>query len=125
MPIVRSEAIREFEANGLRVLGLATRSRGAVEVMVWRNWIDPGQVLPFVINDREEVVVVLSGSGTLSEGRRLFEFSAGDVLIVPAYTLSRIAAAGSGSHLDCLLAMPLATRHFTPTGDEMWLPWAR
>jgi quercetin dioxygenase-like cupin family protein len=125
VPIVRADAIREFEANGLRVLGLATRSRGAAEVMVWRHWIDPGQVLPFVIPDHEEVVAVLSGSGTLSEGRRLFEFSAGDVLIVPAYTVSRIAAAGGGSRLDCLLAMPLATRHFTPTGAEMRLPWAR
>jgi quercetin dioxygenase-like cupin family protein len=125
VPIVRADEIPEFEVDGVRAWGLATSARGATEVMLWRHRIDPGQALPSVWLDHEEIIVVLSGSGCLHESGRTLFFSAGDVLIVPASVVTRLAAVTGHGPLECIRAMPLRTRHYTVVGEEMHLPWTR
>ena len=123
MPVVRAHEIPKFQVDGICVWSLATASRGAVEVMLWRNRIEPGSAFPAAKRDHEEVVAVLGGSGTLRERELALPFSAGDVLIVPAGALCQIVPAEDGQPFECLMAMPLATRHFTSAGDVMRIPW--
>lgn len=125
MPVVSGREIAEFEVDGIRTCGLATPSRGAVEIMLWRNRAAPGSVCPAARRDHEEVVAVLAGAGTLREGGLELPFEVGDVLIIPAHVVCQIVPAGGGEPLDCVLAMPSATRHFTTLGTVMRLPWAR
>jgi quercetin dioxygenase-like cupin family protein len=91
--------------------------------MLWRNRIEPGSAFPAARRDREVVVAVLSGSGVLRERELALAFSAGDVLIIPAGALSQIVPDEDGQPFECVMAMPLATRHFTSSGDVMRLPW--
>jgi quercetin dioxygenase-like cupin family protein len=125
VPIVRSSDIPQFEVDGVRAWGLATKARGASEVMLWRHHIAPGQLLPSTRHDHEEVIAILSGAGNLYEPENTTSFQAGDVLIVPAGTITQIEAAPRTVPLECLRAMPLATRHYTTAGEEMYLPWTR
>ena len=93
--------------------------------MLWRHRIAPGQSLPSTRLDHEEIVAVLAGAGKLHEADRAMDFKAGDVLIVPAGAVTQIEAAPGTAPLDCLRAMPLATRHYTIAGEQMRLPWTR
>jgi len=121
MPVVSTQEIPVFEVNGVSAWGLATPTRGASEIMVWRHRIEAGQVVPPSWRDHEEILLVLEGSGVLAEGPTETPFLAGDVLIVPANTLSRITT--EARTVDCVHALPSTTRHFTVTGEEMQLPW--
>jgi quercetin dioxygenase-like cupin family protein len=125
MWIVRASEIPRFEVDGISAWGLATESRGASEVMLWRHRIAPGQSLPSTRPDHEEIVAVIAGAGKLYEANRAIAFTAGDALIVPAGAATRIEAAPGIAALDCLRAMPLATRHYTIAGEPMRLPWTR
>ncbi len=123
MPVVPAYEIPRFEVDGVCIWGLATAARGAVEVMLWRNRIEAGSAFPAAKRDHEQVVAVLSGSGLLRERELALPFSTGDVLIVPAGALCQIVPAEEGPPFECVMAMPLATRHFTSRGDPMRLPW--
>jgi quercetin dioxygenase-like cupin family protein len=104
--------------------GLATPRRGAAEVAVWRGVTDPGASTPPHTHDHEEVLVVLSGSGSASmEGERV-ELAPGDVVIVPARKLHQLFGPAAGEPLDAIAVMPLGTRTFLPDGEELQAPWA-
>ncbi|CAN5511472.1 hypothetical protein BH23CHL2_BH23CHL2_31200 [soil metagenome] len=46
--------------------------------------IDPGQALPIHTDSRDELVVLLSGSGEGTVGEATAEFSAGGIIFIPA-----------------------------------------
>ena len=58
MGVVRAADISEFELMGNHMRGLATPSRGAAEVAVWRGVTEPGATTPPHKHDHEEVLVV-------------------------------------------------------------------
>lgn len=124
MGVVRAADIPEFELMGNHMRGLATPSRGAAEVAVWRGVTEAGATTPPHTHDHEEVVVVLAGSGSASMGGEHVELSPGDVVIVPANTLHQLDGPADGEPLDAVAAMPLGTRTFLPDGEELQAPWA-
>jgi quercetin dioxygenase-like cupin family protein len=124
MAVVRAGEIREFERAGNRMAGLATGSRGARELMVWRTRVAPGGGPPPHRHDHEEICVVLSGSGTVREGAGdAVRFSAGDTIIAPAGSVHEIVA-DKGVAVEWIAALPLGTRTFRPDGSELEIPWA-
>ena len=123
MTVIRAEEIRSFRAHGAATAGLVTRSRGAREIMMWRRRIDAGSSSIPARADREHLTAVLSGSGVLRENATEQVFSAGDVLVVRATAEYELLVAADGQPFDSIVAMPLATRHYTPDGLEMQLPW--
>ncbi len=63
MPVITDSAAPRFDVEGTHVVGLASPSRGATETSTWRLRLDPGSASPPHSLDREEIFVVLAGSG--------------------------------------------------------------
>jgi quercetin dioxygenase-like cupin family protein len=124
MGVVRDADIPEFELMGNHMRGLATPSRGAAEVAVWRGVTEPGATTPPHKHDHEEVLVVLSGSGSASMDGEQMDVSPGDVLIVPPNKLHQLFGPADGEPLDAIAVMPIGTRTFLPDGEELQAPWA-
>jgi mannose-6-phosphate isomerase-like protein (cupin superfamily) len=124
MGVVRAGDISEFELMGNHMRGLATPSRGAAEVAVWRGVTEAGASTPPHTHDHEEVIVVLAGSGSASMDGDQVDISPGDVVIVPARTLHQLFGPAAGEPLDAIASMPLGTRTFLPDGEELQAPWA-
>jgi quercetin dioxygenase-like cupin family protein len=123
VPVTPGDQIVRFDVWGTSHAGLATPTN-AHQVMVWRAGLLPGQATRLHCQDHEKVEVVLRGSGVLVEDNIPQRFSSGDVLIVPARTVHEIVADAANTY-EAIVAMPIQTRHFTPQGHEMHLPWAR
>ena len=123
MAVIRAADVESFELMGNHMRGLATPTRGAAEVAVWRGSMEPGAATPPHTHDREEVVVVLAGAGSASMNGERVDVAPGDVLIVPPNTLHQLFAT-KGEAFDGLAVMPLGTRTFTPDGEELETPWA-
>lgn len=124
MGVVREADIPEFELMGNHMRGLATPSRGAAEVAVWRGITEPGATTPPHTHDHEEVLVVLAGSGSASMDGEQVDVSPGDVLIVPPNKLHQLFGPADGEPLDAIAVMPIGTRTFLPDGEELQAPWA-
>ena len=124
MGLVRAGDIPEFELMGNHMRGLATPSRGAAEVAVWRGVTEVGAASPPHTHDHEEVLVVLAGSGSASLDDQRVEVSPGDVVIVPPNRLHQLFGPEDGEPLDAIAVMPIGTRTFLPDGEELQAPWA-
>ena len=93
MPISRDADVAAHERFGNFMQGLATPSRGAHEVMVWRTRVAPGGGPPVHKHDHEEVVVIVSGTGTFEEADGTVQpFGPGDTLLAPAGTVHELIA---------------------------------
>ena len=108
MPIVKSDDAPEFDLAGVRVHGLSSPSRGALETMSYRVDLGPGQRLPDHTHDHEEVFHVLSGTITVSLDGEETPLGPGDTVMVPP-GVSHFSYA-DGAQASALLAMmPVGT----------------
>ncbi len=103
---------------------IATQSREATAVSVIRQRQMPGGANPLHSHDREEVMVVLAGSVTVTVAGQQQSVGAGDAVIVPAQTPHAVTNAGS-EPADWLLVAPAGVRFFHANGDEATPPWSR
>lgn len=125
MTITRGADVELLDTPGRNRTGaLATASRGAREVGVYRQRQMPGGANPAHTHDREEVMVVTAGRVTVTVGDERFEIGSGDTVIVPARTLHRIEN-GTDEPAEWLLVAPAGTRFFGENGAEMTPAWAR
>ena len=124
MPIARDADVPAFERFGNFMQGLATPSRGAREVMVWRTRVAPGGGPPVHKHDHEEVVVIVSGSGTfVEEDGTVHAFGPGDTLLAPAGVVHELKA-DEGVAVEWIACMASGTKTFKPDGEELTTPWA-
>ena len=124
MPVIRGSEISHTERGNNRMSGLATPSRGAREVMVWRTICAPGGGPPPHSHDGEEICVVLRGSGIVrKDGGEPERFEAGDVIVAHRETLHEIVA-DDGVECEWIAALPAGTRTFRADGSELEIPWA-
>lgn len=125
MYIIRSKDIQTLETpNGNFGASLATPSKGAKEVSVVRQRQAPGGFNPTHTHDREEVMVQLAGSVTLSFGDERIMLSAGDTVIVPAGMPHRLDNTGDAD-AEWLIVSPAGVRFFKETGEEAHPDWAK
>ena len=125
MTVVHGGELRFIETPGGNFgSGVATPSRGAREVSVVRQRQQPGGANPEHIHDREEVVVVLAGSITVTAGEQSHLLGPGDAVIIPPRTSHRLENPG-GEPAEWLLVAPAGVRFFHATGEEGTPPWAR
>jgi quercetin dioxygenase-like cupin family protein len=118
---------RELEASGTKgnfAGGVATPSRGATGVSVIRQGQGPGAANPPHSHDREEVMVVLSGTVRVTAEKEDAELSAGDALIVPANVVHQIETIGE-TEAEWLLAAPAGVRFLFADGREASPPWSK
>lgn len=124
MPLSHDSDIPPFERFGNRMQGLATPSRGASEVMVWRTRVAPGGGPPVHTHDHEEVVVIISGTGSFrEEDGSEHAFGPGDTLFAPAGVLHELRA-DEGVAVEWIACMPSGTKTFAEDGSELSTPWA-
>jgi len=124
MAVIRSSEYTEFELMGNHMLGLATLSRGAKEVAVWRGRTEPGAKTPLHYHDHEEVIVILSGSGKVKVEEDEVAVSSGDVAIVPPHVRHELSADEGGEGIDAIAVLLAGTKTYLPDGQELDLPWA-
>lgn len=125
MTVVHGDDVRFIETPGGNFgSGLATPSRGAREVSVIRQRQQAGGANPEHTHDREEVMVVLAGSITVTAGGQTHGLGPGDAVIVPPRTSHRVENAG-GEPAEWLLVAPAGVRFFHSSGEEGSPPWSR
>jgi quercetin dioxygenase-like cupin family protein len=121
MPVIRAAEARRAAGPGTKRAGLATPSLGAAELVVCSVDAELGwQGAPHK-HDREEVVLVTGGSGTVTLDDETYEVAAGDTVIVPPGVVHSFAA-GSGG-IECITCEPAGIRIFDPEGNEKEVPW--
>jgi quercetin dioxygenase-like cupin family protein len=124
MPITHDADLPAFERMGNQMQGLATPSRGATEVMVWRTRVAPGGGPPEHRHDHEEVVVIVSGTGRVIEADGSeHAFAPGDAIHAPAGLVHELLA-DEGVAVEWIACMPVGTKTFRPDGTELVTPWA-
>lgn len=124
MPISRDADVAAHERFGNFMQGLATPSRGAHEVMVWRTRVAPGGGPPVHKHDHEEVVVIVAGTGTfVEEDGTVHAFGPGDTLFAPAGVVHELKA-DEGVAVEWIACMPSGTKTLKPDGEELTTPWA-
>jgi quercetin dioxygenase-like cupin family protein len=120
MSIFHPSDDREFVLEGNHMVGLATRSRNAETVEVWRTRMEAGSATPPHQHDYEEVVVVLSGRGRARIADQEIAFEAGDTLILPAGKVHQIF---SETASESIAVLPRCSTIRTASGEVTNLPW--
>ena len=119
MDILRNEDVDMVQTpNGNATGALASLGRGATEVLVLRQRQQPGGQNPPHRHDREEVIIGIAGTVTVTVDDVPVQLSAGDTLIVPAATVHRVANTGS-IQAEWLLIATAGLRFISPTGEEI------
>jgi quercetin dioxygenase-like cupin family protein len=122
MPIVKFDDAAEFDLAGIRVRGLSSPSRGALETMSYRVDLQPGQRLPEHTHDHEEVFHVLSGPLTVSLDGEETLLGAGDTVMIPP-GVSHFSYADGSEPCAILAMMPVGTIMIRPDGERIAPPW--
>jgi quercetin dioxygenase-like cupin family protein len=120
MAVFHRDEDRSFTLQGNHMTGLATPSRDARDVEVWRARMDAGAATPPHRHDHEEIVVVLSGRGRAIVGEREVSFQAGDTLVLPAGVVHQLF---SETESESIAALPRRSTIRTADGEVMDLPW--
>jgi quercetin dioxygenase-like cupin family protein len=125
MHVIRAADVTYLETPGANATaGIATASWGVQEVSVIRQRQQPGGSNPAHSHDREEVMLVLAGSVSVSFGDASTALAAGDVLVIPAGTQHQLANAGN-DEAEWLLIAPAGIGFFHANGERAEPAWAR
>jgi quercetin dioxygenase-like cupin family protein len=125
MTVIRVSDAPEFETQGNHMTGLASPSRGAKELLVFRGRLDPGAASPPHTHDHEEVFVVTEGKVHARIGDEEHELSAGDAAVIPPNTVHQVVNKSDGA-FDLVISMLAGTRFFRPDGEEVPAPpWTK
>jgi len=123
MPVIDNSKVQEFALPGLRHRTVGGKDVGVESMEVWLQTIEPGAATPMHRHACEEVIVVLSGSGTLTIEGETTAFGPNSTLIIPNDVVHQIVNTGVAEmHLVATLSMaPVRVR--TSDGAPMPLPW--
>jgi quercetin dioxygenase-like cupin family protein len=122
VPILKFDDAPEFDLAGVRVRGLSSPSRGALETTSYRVDLQPGQRLPEHTHDHEEVFHVLSGPIAVSLDGAETLLGPGDTVMIPP-GVSHFAYAGASEACAILAMMPVGTIMIRPDGERAVPPW--
>jgi quercetin dioxygenase-like cupin family protein len=122
MTIVSSQNAPIFDAGGgTTITGLASPSRGARDIALWRVRFAPTHPSPSHSLTREETFLVLAGSVAAHFADHVETAGPGDALIVPAGAEFTLVAADGPAEAICI--MPVGGQAVTADG-AFTPPWA-
>jgi mannose-6-phosphate isomerase-like protein (cupin superfamily) len=123
MPVVDNSKVQEFALPGLLHRTVGGKDGGVKSMEVWQQTIAPGAATPVHRHACEEVIVILSGSGTLMIDGETTAFGPNSTLILPHDVVHQIVnTSAEEMHLIATLSMsPVRVR--TGDGTPMPLPW--
>ncbi|WP_438000644.1 cupin domain-containing protein [Sorangium sp. So ce185] len=116
--------VRSFENNGNTLRGVATASMGAKTFEVWQSSIAVGSRTPPHRHDVEEVFILLRGKLRAQIGDQVLDFEAPATLIAPANVQHQLFNTGQVP-TEAIVVTHVGSQIWTPTGEEMTLPWRR
>lgn len=124
MHVIHGKDTQTLETPNGFATSLATPSKGAHDVSVIRQRQLPGSLNPVHTHDREEVMVLLAGSVTLSSGKERVVLSAGDTVIIPVNSPHRLNNTGD-TDAEWLIISTTGVKFFGETGEEAYPDWAK
>src|SRR5208337_3650762 len=83
MPVVENSKVQEFALPGLTHRTVGGKDGGVKSMEVWQQTIAPGAATPVHRHACEEVIVILTGAGTLTIDGETTAFGPNSTLIIP------------------------------------------
>ncbi|MFE3453773.1 cupin domain-containing protein [Nonomuraea sp. NPDC059194] len=123
MPVISGATAPVFTIGTTRFTGLAAPSRGSSETCVWRTTVAPGAEPNEHSLDREEVLVVVAGSGVARLAGTEHPVTAGDAIVVPAQTMFGLGNPHD-EPLELIAALPVGARARLSDGTTIVPPAA-
>lgn len=123
MPIVSNDELETLELPGLRHQTIGGHKQGVKTMEVWLQTMAPGAATPVHRHACEEVILVLSGSGTCTVGNETLAFGPNSTLILEPDVVHQIVNT-SDTEMRLVAALGMApVRVRTAEGDPLPVPW--
>jgi mannose-6-phosphate isomerase-like protein (cupin superfamily) len=84
MPIINNDELETLELPGLRHQTIGGHKQGVKTMEVWLQTMAPGAATPVHCHACEEVILILSGSGTCTVGDEALAFGPNSTLVLGA-----------------------------------------
>ena len=124
MTFISAASAPVHDFDGVTFTGLAAPSRGASENAVWRVKLPAGRISHSTHQlSREEILVAMAGDAVATIGETRHRFSAGDTIVVPAFTDFKLDNPG-GTPFEAIAVLPAGGRAITPGVAPFIPPWA-
>jgi mannose-6-phosphate isomerase-like protein (cupin superfamily) len=123
MPVVDNSKLHEHALPGLKHRTVGGKADGVGTMEVWQQTIAAGAATPVHRHACEEVIVVLTGSGTLTIEGKTTAFGPNSTLIIPNDVVHQIVNTGADD-MDIIATLSMSpVRVRTAEGAAMPLPW--
>ena len=123
MPIVNNGELETLELPGLRHQTIGGQKQGIHTMEVWLQTMAPGAATPVHCHACEEVILILSGSGTCTVGDEAFTFGPNSTLILEPDVVHQIVNT-SNEEMRLVAALGMApVRVKTADGAALPVPW--
>jgi mannose-6-phosphate isomerase-like protein (cupin superfamily) len=123
MPIVNNDSLDVLELPGLRHQTIAGQKQGVKAMEVWLQTFAPGAGTPVHCHACEEVILVLSGSGTCTIGGTTMPFGPNSTLVLEPDVVHQIVNT-SNEDLKIVAMLGMApVRVKAADGVPLPVPW--
>jgi mannose-6-phosphate isomerase-like protein (cupin superfamily) len=122
--VVPHAGLTPYEHQGNELVGIATRSLGALEHEVWRSRVAVGSRTPLHTHGSEEIFVFLRGRGRARIGDQVFEFVAPATVIAPAGVPHQFFNTGDEA-TEAIVIVRVGSLITDEAGVPLDLPWRR
>lgn len=123
MAVLPAPTAPTHQVGSTAFTALASPSRGTTDTSVWQVEIAAGTPpTPHQVT-REEIFVVLAGSGDVRLGDDRQPARAGDTIVVPPGVPFELTNTGDGP-LRALVCLPVGGQAQVPGGEPVVPPWA-
>jgi mannose-6-phosphate isomerase-like protein (cupin superfamily) len=123
MLIVNNDDVETLELPGLRHQTIGGHKQGVKTMEVWLQTMAPGAATPVHRHACEEVILVLSGSGTCTVGDKTFTFGPNSTLVLEPDVVHQIVNTSS-EDMRLVAALGMApVRVKTADGAALPVPW--
>jgi len=123
MPIVNNSDVEILELPGLRHQTIGGHKQGVKTMEVWLQTMAPGAATPVHCHACEEVILVLSGSGTCTVGNETVTFGPNSTLVLEPDVVHQIVNT-SNEEMKLVAALGMApVRVKTADGAALPVPW--
>jgi len=123
MSVFINDELETLELPGLRHQTIGGHKQGLNTIEVWLQTMEPGASTPVHCHACEEVILILSGSGTCTVGDGTFKFGPNSTLIIEPDAVHQIVNT-SGEEVRLVAALGMApVRVKTADGAALPVPW--
>ena len=123
MSVLPRPSAPTHELPGAKFTSLATPSMGSADTAVWEVRLAPGHAPTPHHLTRQEVFIIISGTGHATLAGSDLPLAAGDALVVPPETRFAIEATGEDD-LVALCCLPVGGQAVMGDAEPFTPPWA-